>query len=103
MATAIRLLVVEVTDDTVIADLTIKSALYGKAGYPVYWVVTPDAIYEHTVPTPQGCRTRTQYRPGEDIPVGYAGASLAGGRPAGGLGTSRLPRGRRAYGATHTR
>ncbi|MGH3679920.1 MAG: Uma2 family endonuclease [Natronosporangium sp.] len=70
------LLVVEVSDGTVLVDLNVKSALYGKAGYPVYWVVTRDAIYEHTGPTPQGYRTRTQYVPGEDIPVGYAGTGL---------------------------
>src|SRR5262245_27168173 len=42
------LLVVEVSDETMLADLEIKARLYGRAGYPVYWVVTPDVIYEHT-------------------------------------------------------
>lgn len=71
------LLVVEVSDDTAIADLNIKTALYGNAGYPVYWVVTQDVIYEHTEPTDRGYRTRVEYRSGEQIPVSYADTSLA--------------------------
>jgi hypothetical protein len=53
------LLVVEVSDDSVLADLNTKARLYGRAAYPVYWVVTREAIYEHTGPTAQGYRTRT--------------------------------------------
>jgi putative restriction endonuclease len=71
------LLVVEVSDETMLYDLEIKAKLYGQAGYSVYWVVTQHAIYEHTTPTPQGYRTRIEYRPGERIPVRYAGTDLA--------------------------
>ncbi|MFD3591567.1 Uma2 family endonuclease [Nocardia sp. NPDC058640] len=70
-------LVVEVSDETVMHDLGVKARLYGRAGYPVYWVVTKDVIYEHTQPTADGYRTRTEYRAGEAIPVGYAGETLA--------------------------
>lgn len=70
------LLVVEVSDDSVTQDLGLKATLYGGAGYPVYWVVTPDAIYEHTDPTSSGYRTRVVYEAGERIPVGYAGTEL---------------------------
>lgn len=70
------LLVVEVSDQTMLADLEIKAKLYGRAGYAAYWVVTPDVIYEHTVPTSRGYRTRTEYRPGERIPVAYASTEL---------------------------
>jgi Uma2 family endonuclease len=73
------LLVVEVSDETMLYDLEIKARLYGKAGYSVYWVVTQQAIYEHTTPTPSGYRTRVEYRPGERIPVRYAGTDLAVG------------------------
>jgi hypothetical protein len=66
------LLVIEVSDETVIQDLDIKARLYGRAGYPVYWVVTRDAVYEHTTPTPDGYRSRVVYRLGESIPVRYA-------------------------------
>lgn len=71
------LLVVEVSDDSVLADLNAKAGLYGRSGYPVYWVVTRDAVYEHTSPTPQGYRTRNEYRRGDRIPVAYAGTDLA--------------------------
>jgi hypothetical protein len=70
------LLVVEVSDDSITQDLGVKAKLYGRAGYGVYWVVTPDAIYEHTDPTGTGYRTRVTYKPGERIPVGYAGTEL---------------------------
>jgi Putative restriction endonuclease len=69
-------LVVEISDDSVIADLNIKSRLYGGAGYAVYWVVTRDAVYEHISPTPQGYRTRNEYRRGDRIPVAYAATDL---------------------------
>jgi hypothetical protein len=71
------LLVVEVSDDTMLQDLQSKARLYGRAGYAVYWVVTHDAIYEHTSPTSTGYRTRVEYRSGERIPLGYAGSELA--------------------------
>ncbi|MCP2287333.1 Uma2 family endonuclease [Nocardia amikacinitolerans] len=70
-------LIVEVSDETVMHDLRIKAKLYGSAGYPVYWVVTGDAIYEHTDPTPGGYETKREFRPGELIPVHYADTALA--------------------------
>ena len=70
-------LVVEISDDSVLVDLNTKARLYGRAGYGVYWVVTKEAIFEHTSPTPQGYRTRTEYRPGDDIPLAYAGTTLS--------------------------
>lgn len=71
------LLVVEVADETVAQDLGGKAAVYGRAGFGVYWVVTREGIFEHTAPTPQGYRIRTTYRPGEMIPVRHAAAELA--------------------------
>jgi hypothetical protein len=71
------LLVVEVADETLIQDLNVKAKLYGQAGYPVYWVVTQEAIYEHTGPISTGYRTRVEYRRGERIPVPYAATDLA--------------------------
>jgi hypothetical protein len=69
------LLVVEVSDEPV-TDLNTKSALYGSCGYPTYWVVTRDVIYEHTDPIPTGYRTRVEYRPGDQLPVRYADTAL---------------------------
>jgi hypothetical protein len=71
------LLVVEVSDATKLADLMTKARIYGSAGYAVYWVVTEDAIYEHTEPTAGGYRHRTEYRSGEKLPLAYAGVELS--------------------------
>jgi Putative restriction endonuclease len=71
------LLVVEISDDTVVADLNIKARIYGSAGYLVYWVVTADVIFEHTEPTPAGYRVRREYRRGDQLPVPYAGTEIA--------------------------
>lgn len=71
------LLVVEVADETKPQDLGVKAALYGQAGFAVYWVITRDVIYEHSEPTAAGYRTRIEYRSGDRIPVAYAGAELA--------------------------
>lgn len=70
------LLVVEVSDETVVQDLNVKTRLYGSAGYPVYWVVTKDQIFEHTGPAAAGYRHRTEYVRGDRIPVGYAGTEI---------------------------
>jgi len=71
------LLVVEISDETVIQDLNVKTRIYGAAGYPVYWVVTQDRIFEHTEPTGSGYRRRIEYGRGERIPVGYADTDVA--------------------------
>jgi Uma2 family endonuclease len=71
------LLVVEVADETLIQDLNVKAKLYGQAGYPVYWVITQEAIYEHTGPIPTGYRTRVEYLHGERIRVPYTSTDLA--------------------------
>lgn len=71
------LLVVEVSDDSMLHDLQIKMRLYGQAGYPVYWVVTKEAIYEHTEPHSGGYHNRREYLLGERIPVRYAETDLA--------------------------
>jgi hypothetical protein len=74
------LLVVEVSDETMLADLGIKAKLYGRAGYAVYWVVTPDAIYEHTQPTRHGYEVRREYRSGSEISLEYAHRVIAVGQ-----------------------
>lgn len=74
------LLVVEVSDDSVMQDLGVKARIHAQAGYAVYWVVTAEAIYGHTGPTPEGYRERITYRPGERIPVGYAATDLDVGK-----------------------
>lgn len=70
-------LVVEVGDETLDLDLTVKAGVYGRAGYETYWVVSREGVYEHTGPTPSGYANRRLHRPGERIPVTYAGTDLA--------------------------
>ena len=71
------LLVVEVSDETVVEDLDIKARLYGAAGYAAYWVLTREAVFEHTGPGPDGYRTVVRYRRGEEIPLPYADRGVA--------------------------
>lgn len=66
------LLVVEISDETLMADLSTKAGLYGSEGYPTYWVISPDVIYVHTEPITGGYKVRTEYRRGDRIPVPYA-------------------------------
>jgi Uma2 family endonuclease len=70
------LLVVEVSDEALMADLTTKARIYGSAGWPVYWVVSPEAVYVHSEPHAQGYRLRQEYRAGDQLPVGYADVLL---------------------------
>ena len=61
------LLVVEVSDETVAADLGVKARLYGAAGYARYWVVTRDGVHEHTGPRPDGYAHVRLAGPGDDV------------------------------------
>ena len=61
------LLVVEVSDETVEQDLTVKARLYAEAGWQRYWVVTRDAVHEHTLPTATGYRSVRRLLAGEDV------------------------------------
>lgn len=72
------LLVVEVGDEALQADLTVKARLYAAAGFAVYWVVSRDGVHVHTDPTGLGYRTVRQHRPGDRVPVPYgpAGATV---------------------------
>ena len=69
-------LVVEVSDETLLADLNVKAKVYGSAGWPVYWVVSPEAIYEHTEPHSSGYRARREYRRGDRLPIRYASTDI---------------------------
>lgn len=71
------LLVVEVSDETVLADLTTKARIYGSAGWPVYWVITQEALYENTEPIQGGYGNRREYRRGQRVPVRYADTDFA--------------------------
>lgn len=70
------LLVVEVSDETLAADLTVKARLCAAAGFAVYWVVGREGVREHTDPTPFGYRSVRQHWPGDRIAVPYADQPL---------------------------
>ena len=71
------LLVVEVSDETLMADLNTKARIYGAAGWQEYWVVSPEAVYVHTEPHSQGYRLRRELGAGEMVPVPYVDAEIA--------------------------
>ena len=70
------LLVVEVGDETLQADLTTKARLYASAGFAVYWVVSRDGVHEHTGPTALGYRSTQKHWPGDQLQVPYAPVTL---------------------------
>lgn len=75
--------VVEVADTSVYGDRTVKGKLYAKARIPVYWIVNLEEgqveVYAGPV-TPKKAnphyRPRTDYRPGQDVPLVVAGATV---------------------------
>jgi len=71
------LLVVEVSDETLMVDLTTKARIYGAAGWPVYWVVSPDAVYVHSEPHARGYGLRREFRAGAVLPVPLTDAEVA--------------------------
>lgn len=71
------LLVVEVSDETLMADLTTKARIYGSAGWPVYWVISKEAVYVHTEPHDRGYGLRREFRSGDAVPVPFADVEIA--------------------------
>jgi Uma2 family endonuclease len=72
-------LLVEVSDTSLATDREYGSRLYGPAGIPVYWIVNlvDRQVEVYTDPGPNGYATRTDYRPGQRVPV------VIGGQPVG--------------------
>ena len=68
-------LAIEVSDSSRSIDRRVKGRAYARAGIPVYWLINvADRVFEvYTDPdpaaTPPAYRTRTDYRPGQDVPV----------------------------------
>lgn len=66
---------IEVSDTSRSFDRRIKGRAYARAGIPVYWLINvADRVFEvYTDPdpavAPPAYRTRTDYRPGQDVPV----------------------------------
>lgn len=69
-------LVVEVSDETLQPDPTVKARLYAGAGFGIYWVLARDAVHEDTDPTPFGHRSVRRYWPGDRLPIPWADGAL---------------------------
>ncbi|MGQ0576648.1 MAG: Uma2 family endonuclease [Pseudonocardia sp.] len=65
------LLVVEVSDESLDMDLGRKALIYARSGYAQYWSVTPEGVYVHTEPTPNGYVRRVLHQRGEKVRVPY--------------------------------
>lgn len=77
------LLVVEVSDTPLPIDRGLKAVAYARNSLPVYWIVNvEDGLVEvYTDPdpaaTPPAYGTRTDYRPGDAVPVVLDGTAVA--------------------------
>lgn len=74
-------LVLEVSDSSLYIDRNDKGRIYARAGIPVYWIINvanrrievytdPDATAD-----PPAYRTRTDYAPGDSVPITLDGAA----------------------------
>lgn len=71
-------LVVEVADSSLVADLETKSRVYGRSGYPVYWVVHRGGVEVLTEPYEAGYRRHVTSPPGDSVEVPYLpGSTIA--------------------------
>jgi Uma2 family endonuclease len=73
----------EVADTSLPTDRTIKLRAYARAGIPIYWVVNlvdrQVEVYTDPFTPPTGdphYRTRTDYGPGQSVPLVVAGATV---------------------------
>jgi hypothetical protein len=64
-------LVVEVSDSSLPADLEIKAKVYGRTGYPTYWVVHRNGIEVLTDPYEAGYRVQVSVARGETVEIPY--------------------------------
>jgi len=73
------LLLIEVSDSTVLYDRRVKAILYGAAGIIEYWIVNlPERQIEvYREPRADGYRVTTRYKPGETLsPLAFADVNL---------------------------
>lgn len=73
----------EVADTSLDTDRGPKAVAYARNGLPVYWIINlVDSLIEvYTDPdaaaTPPAYRARTDYRPGQDVPIVLDGTAVA--------------------------
>jgi Uma2 family endonuclease len=82
--------IIEVSDSSLAFDQRDKGRIYARAGIPVYWIVNvaDKQVEVYTDPdpaaNPPAYRTRTDYRPGDSVPI------VLDGQPAGSIAVSDL-------------
>lgn len=64
-------LVVEIADSSLTADLETKAKVYGRTGYPTYWVVHRNGIEVLTEPYEAGYRDHDALVAGDHVTVPY--------------------------------
>lgn len=69
-------LVVEVADSSLPADLEIKARVYGRAGFPTYWVVHRGGVEMFTEPYEAGYRSQDSFGPEGLLSVPYGDHSI---------------------------
>lgn len=83
-------IVIEVSVSTLVLDRSGKGRLYARTGLPAYWIINlvdgQIEVYSDPDPTasPPTYRTRTDYRPGDAVPV------VLDGQPAGSIPVADL-------------
>ena len=70
------LLVVEVSDATLRADLTSKAAVYAEGGVSHYWVLARDALHVHEGPSAHGYAKVRVLGPDDAVTLPYADRAL---------------------------
>jgi Uma2 family endonuclease len=72
-------LVVEVADSTLNSDRLDKTMIYASNQLPCYWIVNVanEQIEVYTDPTPTGYATRTDFKPGDVVPLVLDGVEVA--------------------------
>jgi len=74
--------VIEVADTSLRFDRVVKSDDYARAGIPVYWIINlvESRVEVYTDPdpaaTPPAYRSRTNYAPGQDVPLVLDGVTV---------------------------
>jgi Uma2 family endonuclease len=74
-------IVIDVSDSTLALDRVGKGRLYARSGIPVYWIVNvidrQIEVYSDpdSTATPPAYRSRTDYKPGDTVPITLDGAA----------------------------
>jgi Uma2 family endonuclease len=74
-------IVIEVSDSTLDMDRRAKGRIYARAGIPVYWIINVEdkqiEVYGQPDATanPPAYRTRTDYKPGDAVPITLDGGA----------------------------